>query len=197
MKPDWPNFDLTYSKNAQNGRQDPISVEPPKKDSHTLEAALGYSGSIWKATMATSYSLESDLMRNGDDRVKTQTVTASFRPLDVLIFAPTLGYRAEQQEWSGVRVNSPSVSLAMNYQRSQRLLISALGHFSEVRSSDRAIDIENVGGKGILAWDLQQSRDWKTVLSVEGAYNRQINVVTPSAQMEDLSGVLRLVLAPL
>ncbi len=147
--------------------------------------------------MASSYGLEADLLRNGDNRVKTQTVTASFRPLDVLTIAPTLGYRAEQQEWSGVRIDSPSASLAVNYKQSRRLLISALGNYSETRSSDRLIELENVGGKGILAWDVQQSGHWTTKLSLEGGYNRQINQVTPSAQTEDLSGLLRLVLAPL
>jgi hypothetical protein len=85
----------------------------------------------------------------------------------------------------------------MNYRQSQRLLIGAMGNYSGMRSSDRLIDLEQVGGKGILAWDLQRSPDWATLLSLEGGYNRHINVVTPAAQTEDLSGILRLVLAPL
>ena len=85
----------------------------------------------------------------------------------------------------------------MKYKQSQRLLISALGNYSETRSSDRLIELENVGGRGVVAWDLQQSRQWSTQLSVEGGYNRQLNLTTPSAQLEDLSGLLRLVLSPL
>lgn len=195
-KPAWPNLALTYSQNASN-TLDPIGVAPLQKNNQTAEAALGYAGSVWNARLASSYGLETDLLRTGfNNRVKTQTVTASFHPFDALTIAPTLGYRAEQQEWSGTRIDSPSLSLAMSYKQSQRLLVSALGNYSETRSSDRLIDLETLGGKGIVAWDLQQSRNWTTRLSVEGAYNRQLNQVTPSAQMEDLSGILRLSVAP-
>ncbi len=193
----WPNLDLTYSRNAVNSRLAPIGITPQQKDNHTVEAALGYGADRWNARVASSYSLETDLLRQGDNRVKTQTVTASFRPLDILTIAPTLGYRAERQDWSGARIDSPSVSLAMKLKQSERLLISALGNYSETRSSDRLIEMEQLGGKGVLAWDLQQSREWSTQLSVEGGYNRQLNLAMPAAQQEDLSGLLRLVLSPL
>ena len=88
-------------------------------NTHTLEAALGYSGAAWNAGLTSSYTLGADLLRTGsDNRVKLQTVTASLRPLNTLTITPTLGYRTEQQDWSGVRVDSPSASLAMNYQQS-------------------------------------------------------------------------------
>ncbi|MBD0316682.1 MAG: hypothetical protein ICV75_08315 [Nitrospiraceae bacterium] len=191
-----PTLDLTYSRNAVSSTLAPIGIAPQQKNNHTVEAALGYGTDRWKARVASSYSLETDLLRQGDNRVKTQTVTASFRPLDILTIAPTLGYRAERQDWSGARIDSPSVSLAMNYQQSQQLIISALANYSETRSSDRLIEMEQLGGKGIVAWDLQQSREWSTQLSVEGGYHRQLNLTTPSAQQEDLSGLLRLVLSP-
>ena len=196
-KPAWPNLDVTYSRNAASSTVAPIGSAPLQKNNHTVEAALGYGADKWSARLASSFSLETDLVRQGDSRVKTQTLTASFRPLDILTIAPTLGYRAERQDWSGASIDSPSVSLAMKYKQSQRLLISALGNYSETRSSDRLIELENVGGRGVVAWDLQQSRQWSTQLSVEGGYNRQLNLTTPSAQLEDLSGLLRLVLSPL
>ena len=110
--------------------------------------------------------------------------------------APTLDYRAEQQEWSGARIDSPSASLAMNYQQSRRLGISVMGNYSGMRSSDRLIDLETVGGKGILTWDLEPVRDWTPLLSLEAGYNLQVNRLMPS-QTEDISGILRLVLATL
>ena len=188
---------MTYSRNAASSTVAPIGSAPLQKNNHTVEAALGYGADKWSARLASSFSLETDLVRQGDSRVKTQTLTASFRPLDILTIAPTLGYRAERQDWSGASIDSPSVSLAMKYKQSQRLLFSALGNYSETRSSDRLIGLENVGGRGVVAWDLQQSRQWSTQLSVEGGYNRQLNLTTPSAQLEDLSGLLRLVLSPL
>jgi hypothetical protein len=196
-RPSFLDLHVTYARNAFNSLPDPLGIAPQLKDHHMVEAALGYAGAAWNARLASSYSLETNLLSNGDNRVKAQTMTVAFHPLDVLTIAPTLGYREEQLEWSGVRMESPSVSLAMNYQQNRRLLITALGNYSGMRSSDRVIEMEMVGGKGILAWNVQQSRRWTTVLSVEGAYNRHTNLAVPSPQMEDLSGLLRLMVAPL
>ena len=194
----WPNLALTYSQNALNSTLDPTGIAPQKMNNHTLEAALGYGGAAWNAGLTSSYILGADLLRDGsDNRVKLQTVTASLRPLNTLTIAPTLGFRTEQQDWSGVRIESPSASLAMNYKQSQRLLISAMGNYSGIRSSDRLIDLENLGGKGILAWGIQQSRGWTTRMSLEGGYNRQTNRVMSSTETQDISGLLRFVLSPL
>ena len=88
------------------------------------------------------------LQAGAESQVKTQTVTASFRPLDSLSITPTLGYRAEQQEWSGARMNSPSASLTMKYQQSQRLTLTAMGNYFGTRSSDKLVDLDMIGGKG-------------------------------------------------
>jgi hypothetical protein len=189
---------LTYSQNVQSSTLEPIGVAPQKANDHTVEAALGYTGAGWDARLASSYGLASDLRRQGaESHVQTQTLTASFRPANTLTIAPTLGYRAEQQEWSGARIDSPSASLAMNYQQSSRLGISVMGNYSGMRSSDRTIDLDNVGGKGILTWGLEPVRDWKPQFSLEAGYNLQVNRLMPSAQTEDISGLLRLVLATL
>ena len=196
-EPAWPHLALTYSQNVQSSTLDSVGVAPQKANNHTVEAALGYTGSGWDARLASSYELASDLRRQGaESHVHTQTVTASFRPANTLTIAPTLGYRAEQQEWSGARIDSPSASLAMNYKQSQ-LGISLMGNFTGMRSSDRLIDLDNVGGKGILTWGLEPVRDWKPLLSLEAGYNLQVNRLMPSAQTEDISGLLRLVLATL
>jgi len=194
-KPAWPSFDVAFARDAWGDLLAPSGL--PRKDTHTLEAALGYTGAAWTARLASSYSLGADLLGRGGSLVKTQTLTASFHPRTTLTIAPTVGYRAEQQAWSGVRTDQPSVSLAMNYRQSRRLLISALGNFSETRSSDRLIELESIGGKGIAAWDLQQSPHWTTLLSLEGAYSRQVNQATPISPIEDISGLVRLVVAPL
>jgi hypothetical protein len=197
-KPGWPHFVLTYAENAVNSALNHVGVAPQNANSHTVEAAFGYGGAAWDARLASSYGLETDLLRReAESHVQTQTVTASFRPVNALTIAPAFGYRAEQQEWSGARIDSPSASLAMNYQQSPRLRISAMGNYSGMRSSDRLIDLDTIGGKGILTWELEPVRDWTPLLSLEGGYNLQVNRLIPSAQTEDLSGLLRLVLATL
>lgn len=124
-------------------------------------------------------------------------LTAVFRPLNTLTIYPTLGYREEVQDWSGVRIHSPSASVALQCRQSQRLLMSAMGNYAGTRSSDGLIDTEYVGGKGILTWDLQRSEAWTTLITLEAGYNRMTNHVTPSADTQDISGLIRLVLAAL
>jgi hypothetical protein len=64
-----------------------------------------------------------------------------------------------------------------------------------MRSSDRLIDFDMIGGKGVLTWELGPVREWKPQVTLEGGYNLQVNRLMPSAQTENLSGLLRLVLA--
>ena len=179
----WPSLAVTYSQKTLN---------------HTLETALGYGGLTWDVRLASSYIVGADLLRNGsDNRVNLQTINASLRPLNTLTIAPTLGYRTEQQDWSGVRIDSPSAALAINYQQSQRLFLSAMGNYSGKRSSDRLIDLETIGGKGTVTMEFQEVRGWITRMSMEGGYNQQTNRVMSSGETHDISGLLRLVLTPL
>jgi hypothetical protein len=197
-KPEWPILALTYSNNSLSSALDPAGIAPQRTQNHTLEAALAYNASRWNARLASSYVLGNDLLRNGaESNIKMQVLTASFRPINTLTIAPMLAYRTEQQDWSGVRIDSPSASLALHYKQSQRLLISAMGNYMGTRSSDGLIDTENIGGKGILAWDIQKTNKWATLISLEAGYNRMTNRVTPSADTEDISGLVRLVLASL
>ena len=83
----------------------------------------------------------------------------------------------------------------MSYKESHRLSITAVGNYFALRSTDKLIDLDNIGGKGIVSWELEPLRDWKPQLSVEGGYNLQVNRLMPSAQTENISGLLRLVLA--
>jgi hypothetical protein len=64
-----------------------------------------------------------------------------------------------------------------------------------MRSSDRLVDFDMIGGKGVLTWEFEPMREWKPQLTVEGGYNLQVNRLIPSAQTENLSGLFRLVLA--
>ena len=59
---------------------DPLSLFPQRTDHHRVEAAVGYGGAMWKASLASSYGLETDLMNHGaESQVKTQSITASLR----------------------------------------------------------------------------------------------------------------------
>jgi hypothetical protein len=194
QKPAWPVLSLTYQHKATAAQQ-LAGLAPQSQEDQTVEAAIGYTAPLWTARVASSYSLLNDVS-GAESRATTQTATAAFRPFTTLTIAPTVGYRAEQQEWTGARIDQPSLSLAMNYRQSQRLLISATGNYFGMRSTDRLIDVEILGGTGLLAWELQQSADWATLLSLEAGFNRQVNHVAPLGPTDNVSGILRLVVAP-
>jgi hypothetical protein len=197
-RPVWPEISLTYAHNSLNSALDPLGIAPQRSRNHTLESALAYNDMSWNARFASSYILGSDLIHGGaETTVRMQTLTAVFRPLNTLSISPALGYREELQDWAGVQINSPLASVAVQYRQSQQLLISAMGNYAGTRSSDRLIDTELVGGKGLLSWDLQRSQAWATLISLEAGYNRTTNHVMPSANTEDISGLIRVILAAL
>jgi hypothetical protein len=197
-KPAWPHFALKYAQYAASNTMDPLSLFPQRLDHHRVEAAVGYGGTFWEAKLASSYGLETDLMNHAaESRVKTQTIMATLRPLKTLTITPVLGYRAERPEWSSARIDSPSASLTLTYKQSQRLSITATGNYFGLRSTDKIIDLDNIGGKGSVSWELEPLQNWKPQLSLEGGYNLQVNRLMPSTQTENLSGLLRLVLATL
>ena len=197
-RPTWPVITLTYAHNSLNSALEPLGIAPQRSHNHTLESAVVYNGMGWNARLASSYILGSDLLRGGaETTVRMQMLTAAFSPLNILTISPTLGYREEVQDWSGVRTHSPSASVALQYRQSQQVLISAMGNYAGTRSSDGLIDTEQVGGKGRLAWDFQRAQTWTTLISLEAGYSRMTNHVTPVDGREDISGLLRLVLAAL
>lgn len=197
-RPTWPVITLTYAHNSLNSALEPLGIAPQRSHNHTLESALAFNGMGWNARLASSYMLGSDLLRSGaETTVRMQMLTAAFSPLNTLTISPTLGYREEVQDWSGVRTHSPSASVALQYRQSQQVLISAMGNYAGTRSSDGLIDTEQVGGKGRLAWDFQRSQTWTTLISLEAGYSRMTNHVTPVADRDDISALLRLALAAL
>lgn len=197
-KPAWPALSLTYARSSLSSALDPLGITPQQTENHAVEAAITYSRPQWNVRLATNYFLTSDLMRNGAETdTRLQLLTASFRPLNTFTIQPTLAYRQDVQSWSGVRTESPSGSLAMHYRQSRQLLVSAVGNYASTRSSDGLTDTENVSGKGTLAWNLRSTVTWTTLLAVEAGYSRVTNRIVPAADTEDISGVVKLVLAAL
>jgi hypothetical protein len=195
-RPVWPRLAVSYVHNSASNTMDAVNLFPQRANRDRFEAAVGYGGGTWDATLASGYGTETDLTQHGtESQVQTETLTASFRPATILTITPTVGYRVEQQPWSGTRINSPSAGISMKYQQSQRLSMTATGNYFGMRSSDRLVDVDMIGGKGVLTWELEPVREWKPQVTFEGGYNLQVNRLMPSAQTENLSGLLRLVLA--
>jgi hypothetical protein len=197
-KPSWPELSLTYSRSSLSSALDPVGIAPQHTQHHTIEGALVYAGRSWNARVASTYAVSSDVLRGGAESTSLmQTFTALFQPLNTFTIAPTLAYREEIQQWSGVRIESPTAALALRYKQSQRLFMSATGNFTSTRSSDGLIDTENISGKGLLAWELQRALTWNAILAFEAGYSRVSNRTSPTTDTEDISGLVRLIVASL
>lgn len=196
--PVWPEITLTYAHNSLHTTLEPLGIAPQRSHSHSLESAVAYNGTDWTARFASSYFLGNDLLRAETEyTIRMQMLTAAFRPSTTLTISPTLAYREESQNWSGIRIHSPSASVALQYRQSPEILISAMGNYAGTRSTDGLIDTVHMGGKGRLAWDIQRSQGWTTLISLEAGYNRLTHRATSAARTEDLSGLLRVILASL
>jgi len=197
-KPSWPELSFTFTHTSLASALEPAGIVPQRTQNNVIEGALGYSSLSWTARVTSAYIITSDLLRGGaESTALLQSLTAVFRPLNTLTITPTMSYREETQQWTGVRIEAPTAALAFNYKHSQRLLISAMGNYTSTRSSDGFIDIENVSGKGVVAWELRRALTWSALLAFEAGYSRLSNRVTPTADIEDISGQVRLVLASL
>ena len=197
-RPVWPEITLTYAHNSLNTTLEPLGIAPQRSHNHTLESAVAYNGMDWSARFASSFILGNELLRAETEyTIRMQMLTAAYRPLTTLTISPTLAYREESQNWSSVRIHSPSASVALQYRQSPEILFNAMGNYAGIRSSDGLIDTMHMGGRGKLAWDIQRSQGWTTLISLEAGYNRMTHRATSAAGTEDISGFLRVVLASL
>ena len=124
-RPAWPEITLTYAHNSLNSTLDPLGIAPQRNHSHSLESALAYDGRGWNARLASTYILGNDLLRaEAEYTIRMQMLTAAYRPSTTLTISPILAYREESQNWSSVRIHSPSTSVAPQYRQSPEILIA-------------------------------------------------------------------------
>lgn len=198
VKPAWPELSLTYSRSTMASTFDPTGTIPQRSHSNSMEAALAYAGLTWNARLSSSLILTNDAMRGGAEATAlAQTLTGVFRPINTLTIAPTLSYRTETQSWSGAKVQTPMASLSLLYKQSQRLLLSAMGGYTSTTSSDGLIEMASIVGRGMFAFHLDPIYGHPTTLSLEAAYTNTTNRAVAGVESEDLSGLVRILIAAL
>jgi hypothetical protein len=197
-KASWPEFSLTYARSATNSAFEPAGFIPQRSHSSSVEGALAYSGLTWHARLASSYIVTTDGLRSeGESTTLAQSFSGLYRPFNTLTIMPLLGYRSEHQRWSGARLETPMASVSLLYKQSQRLLISAMGGYTSTRSTDRLIDMESIISRGMFAFHLDPIYGRAAMLSLEAAYNNSANRVTSTLDTEDISGLVRILIASL
>ena len=194
----WPELSLTYTRSALASSFDPSGSIPQRSQSNSMEAALSYTGLTWNARLSSSYILTNDETRGGSQSTAfAQTLVATYRPMNTLALAPTLSYRTETQSWSGATIQTPMASLSLLYKQSQRLLVSAMGGYTSTSSSDGLIDRNSIVGKGMFALHLDPIYGHPTTISLEAAYTNTTNRTVAGLDTEDLSGLVRILVASL
>ena len=194
----WPELSLTYTRSALASSFDPSGSIPQRSQSNSMEAALSYTGLTWNARLSSSYILTNDETRGGSQSTAfAQTLVATYRPMNTLTLAPTLSYRTETQSWSGATIQTPMASLSLLYKQSQRLLVSAMGGYTSTSSSDGLIDTNSIVGKGMFALHLDPIYGHPTTISLEAAYTNTTNRTVAGLDTEDLSGLVRILVASL
>ena len=198
VQPAWPELSLTYSRSTMASTFDPTGTIPQRSHSNSMEAALAYTGLTWNARLSSSLILTNDAISGGAEATAlAQTLTGVFRPINTLTIAPTLSYRTETQSWSGAKIQTPVASLSLLYKQSQRLLLSAMGGYTSTTSSDGLIETESIVGKGMFAFHLDPIYGHPTTISLEAAYTNTTNRVVAGVDSEDLSGLVRILIAAL
>lgn len=194
----WPELSLTYTRSALASSFDPSGSIPQRSQSNSMEAALSYTGLTWNARLSSSYILTNDETRGGSQSTAfAQTLVATYRPMNTLTLAPTLSYRTETQSWSGATIQTPMASLSLLYKQSQGLLVSAMGGYTSTSSSDGLIDTNSIVGKGMFALHLDPIYGHPTTISLEAAYTNTTNRTVAGLDTEDLSGLVRILVASL
>jgi len=87
--------------------------------------------------------------------------------------------------------------VSLLYKQSHRLLVSAAGGYTSTKSSDGLIGTESIVGRGMCAFNLNPIYGHPTTLSLEASYTNTTNRTVAGVDTEDLSGLVRILVAAL
>lgn len=192
----WPEISLSYSRGSSSSSHEPSGVMPQRSQVDTLESALSYTGAAWTARLASAYSLNSDRLHPGmETEGLLHSFSASYRPTTTLTLAPSLSMREDRQRWSGVRIETPTTALSLNYSPDKLVNFTAVGSYSKTHSTDGLVDSSAFNATSKVSWTFQESSPVHTTLSIEAAYRRSVDAICPTLSNENLSGLVLLQVA--
>ncbi|MDR4472911.1 MAG: hypothetical protein MRJ92_09815 [Nitrospira sp.] len=155
-----------------------------------------YGSDLERSAVVELYFTSDDMRGGAESTTFAQTLVATYQPLNTLTLAPTFSYRMETQRWSGAKIQTPTASVSLLYKQSQRLLVSAAGGYTSTKSTDGLIGTESiVGGNVCVQPELIYGHP--TTLSLEASYSNTTNRTVVGVDTEDLSGLVRILVAAL
>ncbi|MGH7230535.1 MAG: hypothetical protein ACREJU_04155 [Nitrospiraceae bacterium] len=196
--PAWPELIITYARDSFWSSLEPIGVAPQRNLMDTVEAALSYDKSKWDARLFSIYSVNHDRLRlDGKSVGLTHAISGSYRPTERITIASTVSIRADHQRWSGVRLETPSASLALTYLAGAAFKMTAFGSYSRTRNSDGLVDTSTSRMTSVFTWVCQNTSTLRTTLSLDASYTAWLDAIQPSYSTEYVSGLLRFQVAAL
>ena len=191
-RPTWPEMSVTVARNLidTNPLQSGLSWQRSIAD--TVEGALSLTRSSWNARLASSYTMNANDLEPGQDTISyAHILSGAFHPIEPLNITSVISYRTDVQQWTGVRTDTPVAALTIHYRHSAELMVSALGGYSGMRSSDGLTDHQSLSSRGIITWSPGGST--VTQVSFETGYTRTVTGGTANSGMimQDLSGLVR------
>jgi hypothetical protein len=195
-RPQWPQLTLTYTRASVLNALAVGGTPSYNATTNTVAAMLAHTKSLWQVQLASSYQLSDNQLSGAKSTTSLiESLMASYHPWNTFIVTSSLGYRASVDQWSSVHIKTPSGSLSVNYRANRHCFISAFGGYSVTRSDDGIINQESVNSRALLAWTLPAISYTVSppIVAVEANYTVTADHAMASAELQDISGLVRLV----
>ncbi len=189
--PSWPEIGLSYSRSSWSSSLDPIRVMPQRSIWDSVDASLSFSRPTWNAKISSSFSSSIDLLRpSGETIGLAHAVSGSYRLTKSLTLNQTVSLRRDRQQWSGVRIETPSTSLAVNYKTDDNFNFTATGTYTQSQSSDGLVDTSTISATSVVGWIPGASAQKGPSFFLETHYSTTRQGTNPALDTEDLTALL-------
>lgn len=189
--PSWPEIGISYLRGSSSSSLEPIGVMPQRTVLDSVDASLSYRRPTWNAKVSSTFYSNIDLLRQSGETVGlAHAVSGSYRLTKSLTLNPTVSLRRDRQQWSGVRIETPSTSLAVTYKTDDNFNFTATGTYTQSQSSDGLVDTSTISATSVVGWIPGASAQKGPSFSLETHYSTTRQGTNPALDTEDLTALL-------
>ncbi|MFO0773299.1 MAG: hypothetical protein U0172_01365 [Nitrospiraceae bacterium] len=191
-RPEWPELSLSYIRLSNEINPLLSGLTAQNLNSNGVEGTLAITRPTWNARVSSTCAQGTLAATDHDTMSYTHVFSGAFRPIEPLSITSVISYRTDVQQWTGVRTDTPVASLAVHYRHSSRWMLTAMGGYTGVKTSDGMTDNETLNSKGVVTWSPFGSPVHQ--VSFETGYSRTVMGGTSGTGIvtQDVSGLVRL-----
>lgn len=197
----WPGLGSTLAlvHEARSSKRDPTETPAYAELIDSIHAGLHYRAASWDASLYSGIMHDSGSADASPQPALTVThyLTATYHPNAAFRITPTLGLYEANYAQHAAHTERRSLGLSLFYalgKHAPRLLLS--GSYAQTRSAAMCQDSSNLYLNGALQWALPERGSLRSTLSLEGAFNRYADALTPAASTNSFGFWLVLRLEP-